>query len=103
MLYFDHLTPMALGTHTTPECSSLTPPPENIPSNGSSEMVCVWEVYRCIYVSNSNIIIEPDLWKAQIISVEDHAKDFVTLRKLLETGQMLIGPDASNCIEYFTE
>ena len=73
---------MALGTPTMPECSYLTPPPETIPSSGSSEMVCVWEVYRCIYISyNSKIIIEPDLWKTQIISVEDHAKDFVSLRK----------------------
>ena len=43
MLSFVHLTPMALGTLTMPECFSHTPPPETIPSSGSLEMVYIEE------------------------------------------------------------
>ena len=49
---------------------------------------------------------EPDLWKGQI-SLQDHVKDFVSLRELVDEmktlGNMVIGPDVAHKEPYFTE
>ena len=49
---------------------------------------------------------EPDLWGTPIPAA-DHAKDFLTLQDLVvqekTLGQMLVGPDVAEILDYFTK